>query len=154
MSFIDAMRIGWRAIGSNRLRSGLTTLGLVIGVSSVIVLIAVGTPQDEVTGQADLTAVMACATDIIKAANTSLILVTKSTVPINTHLKLADLAHSLNPDLSIDIVSNPEFLREGSAVYDFMNPDRIIIGVGSSLAQEKSPGLDFGWLLIINHMLF
>ncbi len=115
---------------------------------SDIVFIAVGTPQDEKTGQADLAAVTACAKEIATAAQNHLIVVTKSTVPVDTHLKLTEIIKQTNPAISFDIVSNPEFLREGSAVSDFMIPDRVVVGTHSKHAETKMKEL---YAPLINH---
>lgn len=115
---------------------------------SDIVFIAVGTPQDEKTGQADLQAVMACSKDIATHAQNHLIVVTKSTVPVDTHQKVAHILKTTNPSLTFDVVSNPEFLREGSAVSDFMGPDRVVVGTSSDFAESKMKEL---YAPLINH---
>ena len=95
--------------------------------NSQVVFIAVGTPQGE-DGSADLSYVMNVAKEIAQAASEDKIIVTKSTVPVGTGAELARLVQKINPRLKFSIVSNPEFLREGSAIEDFMFPDRIVIG--------------------------
>lgn len=102
------------------------------------VFIAVNTPQGE-EGEADLTYVEAAARGIAHHLDHPLIIVNKSTVPIGTGDIVADIVRENMPDPSIPfwVVSNPEFLREGSAVYDFMNPDRIVLGSTSREAAEK-----------------
>lgn len=104
---------------------------------SNVVFIAVGTPQDEKTGQADLAAVMSCARDIALHASQDVLIVTKSTVPIDTQQKLTQHIKNIRSDLRFEVVSNPEFLREGSAVHDFLYPDRVVVGAVSEAAQEK-----------------
>ncbi len=103
------------------------------------VFIAVGTPPDE-DGSADLKYVLAVAREIGSCMNDYLVAVTKSTVPIATSEKVKDAIKSeltkRNSDLEFDIASNPEFLKEGAAVSDFLKPDRIVIGVENSRAQE------------------
>ena len=64
------------------------------------------------------------------------VVVTKSTVPVGTGRRIAEIMHRARPDLEIDVASNPEFLREGSAIGDFMRPDRVVIGTGSERARE------------------
>lgn len=94
-----------------------------------IVFIAVGTPARRGSGYADLNYVYAAAREIAEAATHDLLIVTKSTVPVGTGRKVHDIVKSLRPDLDISVASNPEFLREGQAISDFMNPDRVIIGL-------------------------
>lgn len=104
--------------------------------ASEIVFICVGTPEDE-NGDADLTAVRAVAKAVGRYMNDYKIVVNKSTVPVGT----ADLVKQIirenqKREIDFDVVSNPEFLREGAAVKDFENPDRIILGIDSQRAQE------------------
>lgn len=93
-----------------------------------LVFIAVGTPPSEIDGQADLKYVFEAAKDIAQSINNYTVIVTKSTVPVDTAKKLEAHIRTLNPKADFDIVSNPEFLREGSAIEDFMKPDRVVIG--------------------------
>lgn len=104
-----------------------------------IIFIAVGTPPGE-DGSADLKHVLAVATDIGRNLKRYAVVVTKSTVPVGTSDKVKarivqELTHR-GHDLSFDVVSNPEFLKEGAAVDDFMKPDRIVIGVDSERARD------------------
>jgi UDPglucose 6-dehydrogenase len=92
---------------------------------SFIVFIAVGTPQ--VHGEADLTAVHSVATAIGQAVNEFKVIVIKSTVPVGTNEQVADIIRAAT-DKPFDMISNPEFLKEGAAVDDFMKPDRVIVG--------------------------
>lgn len=101
-----------------------------------VVFIAVGTPMQEGDGHADLSYVFAAAREIILAAEGYTVIVTKSTVPVDTAKKLEALIAELRPDAEIDVVSNPEFLREGSAIEDFMRPDRVVVGTRSQRAAE------------------
>ncbi|PLX29453.1 MAG: UDP-glucose 6-dehydrogenase [Alphaproteobacteria bacterium] len=103
---------------------------------ATVVFIAVGTPQDPITGQANLKAVFQCAETIAKHCSNGVVIVTKSTVPVNTHLQLSDRISKANPDLEFHLVSNPEFLREGSAVHDFLYPDRIVVGTNSEEGEQ------------------
>lgn len=103
--------------------------------NSATIFIAVGTPQDE-DGSADLSYVLQAATDIANYANSSKLIVTKSTVPAGTGVKIKNLLTKTNPHINFLIASNPEFLREGSAIYDFMHPDRIVIGCEDDISQK------------------
>ena len=105
-----------------------------------LVFIAVGTPEKE-DGEADLSSVYDAAKKIGEYIDRYKVIVTKSTVPVGTANKIRRIVHDSirerGLDVPFDVASNPEFLREGKAVGDFMNPDRIIIGVDSDLAREK-----------------
>lgn len=101
-----------------------------------VVFIAVGTPPRPEDGHADLRYVMQAAQDIAKGMNGYKVIVTKSTVPVGTGRQVADTIRKKNPHAEFDIASNPEFLREGSAVEDFMQPDRIVIGTDTPRARE------------------
>ncbi len=100
------------------------------------VFIAVGTPTRRGDGHADLTYVMAAAEEIARTAEDHITIVTKSTVPVGTNRKVADTVRAANPELSFDVASNPEFLREGAAIDDFMRPDRVVVGVENERAAE------------------
>ncbi len=100
------------------------------------VFIAVGTPTRRGDGHADLTYVMAAAEEIARAARDYLVVVTKSTVPVGTNRKVAETLRATNPDLDFDVASNPEFLREGAAIDDFMRPDRVVVGVETDRAAQ------------------
>lgn len=100
------------------------------------VFIAVGTPTRRGDGHADLSYVMAAAAEIAVTAKDYIVIVTKSTVPVGTNAKVAEVVAKANPDLDFDIASNPEFLREGAAIDDFMKPDRVIVGVESERAAK------------------
>ena len=96
---------------------------------SDVIFIAVGTPTREEDGSADLQYVYAAAKEIAEAlTDRYTVIVTKSTVPVGTGRKIAQIIKAANPKADFDIVSNPEFLREGSAIKDFMRPDRVVIG--------------------------
>lgn len=102
-----------------------------------VVFNAVGTPEDKKTGKADMQYVYAVAEDFGKNLNTYKILVNKSTVPVGTADKCRDIIlHASKGRQEFDVVSNPEFLREGAAIKDFLNPDRVVVGVGSERAKE------------------
>ncbi len=100
------------------------------------VFIAVGTPTRRGDGHADLTYVFAAAEEIADALEKPTLVVTKSTVPVGTGRRLQRLFKAKRPDLEIDVASNPEFLREGSAIEDFLRPDRVVCGVESERAKE------------------
>jgi len=100
------------------------------------VFIAVGTPTRRGDGHADLTYVMAAAEEIAQTAKGYVVVVTKSTVPVGTNRKVRQTIHKANPDLDFDVASNPEFLREGAAIDDFMRPDRVVFGVQNPRAAE------------------
>lgn len=102
---------------------------------SQAVFIAVGTPQGE-DGSADLSHVLAAAKEIAQLSNSYKLIITKSTVPAGTGLKIKKLISATNPTLNFAVASNPEFLREGAALDDFMNPDRIVIGVEDEKSQK------------------
>ncbi len=92
------------------------------------VFIAVGTPSRRGDGHADVSYVYAAAEEIAGALEGYTVIVTKSTVPVGTCRKVFDIVRQTNPAADFDVASNPEFLREGSAINDFMRPDRVVIG--------------------------
>ena len=105
------------------------------------VFIAVGTPSRRGDGHADLSYVYAAAAEIAEAMDGYTVVVTKSTVPVGTGNEVERVIRETRPDADFDVVSNPEFLREGSAINDFMRPDRVVIGTGSERASEVMRGL-------------
>ncbi|MBM1815713.1 UDP-glucose dehydrogenase family protein [Pseudosulfitobacter pseudonitzschiae] len=100
------------------------------------VFIAVGTPTRRGDGHADLTYVMAAAAEIADALTGYAVVVTKSTVPVGTNRQVKHAVHKANPNADFDVASNPEFLREGAAIDDFMRPDRVVVGVQNDRAAE------------------
>ena len=100
------------------------------------VFLAVGTPTRRGDGHADLTYVHAAAREVAEALTHYAVIVTKSTVPVGTNREVARIVADANPDLDFDIASNPEFLREGAAINDFMRPDRVVVGVESDRARD------------------
>lgn len=105
------------------------------GVSSAdVVLIAVGTPPHPVTKEADMKYIHAAATELAEYLTGYTVVATKSTVPVGTGDDVETLIRKKNPTADFDVVSLPEFLREGYAIHDFFNPDRIIIGANSERA--------------------
>ncbi len=118
------------------------------------VFIAVGTPSRRGDGHADLTYVFAAAEDIARALTGYAVVVTKSTVPVGTGRHVAEIIRKARPELAFDVVSNPEFLREGSAIQDFMRPDRVVIGAESARAQGVMRELYRPLYLIETPMIF
>jgi len=100
------------------------------------VFIAVGTPSRRGDGHADLTYVHAAAEEIARALTGYAVIVTKSTVPVGTSREVEKIIRKLRPDLEFDMASNPEFLREGSAIDDFRRPDRVVVGCDTERARE------------------
>ena len=100
------------------------------------VFIAVGTPTRRGDGHADLTYVFAAAEQIARVLTGYCVIVTKSTVPVGTNRKVQEIVRAANPEAEFDVASNPEFLREGAAIEDFMRPDRVVVGVESERAKE------------------
>ncbi len=105
------------------------------------VFIAVGTPSRRGDGHADLSYVFQAAEDIARHADGYTVLVTKSTVPVGTGREVMKRIRAVRPDAEIEIASNPEFLREGSAIEDFMRPDRVVIGADTERAAEAVSAL-------------
>ena len=99
------------------------------------VFIAVGTPSRRGDGHADLSYVYAAAEQIADAMDGYTVVVNKSTVPVGTGDEVEKIIRTRRPDAKFDVVSNPEFLREGSAINDFMRPDRVVIGTESEEAR-------------------
>ena len=100
------------------------------------VFIAVGTPTRRGDGHADLSYVMAAAEEIAHAITGYTVVVTKSTVPVGTNRQVKQVIAKANPKADFDVASNPEFLREGAAIDDFMRPDRVVVGVQNERAAE------------------
>ena len=100
-----------------------------------IVFIAVGTPSRRGDGYADLSFVHEAAREVARFLQGYTVVVNKSTVPVGTARSVKQLIKDVNPKAQFDVASNPEFLREGSAINDFMRPDRVVIGVDSDRAE-------------------
>ena len=118
------------------------------------VFIAVDTPNSEGNGDADLGNVFAVAEKIAVALDGYTVVVTKSTVPVGTGREVEKIIRGLNADADFDVVSNPEFLREGSAIGDFLRPDRVVIGTGSERARDTMRHLYRPLFLIETPILF
>jgi UDPglucose 6-dehydrogenase len=100
------------------------------------IFIAVGTPSRRGDGHADLSYVYGASAEIARAMTGYAVIVTKSTVPVGTGDEVERIIRELRPDLQFDVVSNPEFLREGAAISDFKRPDRIVVGAESEDARD------------------
>ncbi len=121
-------------VAAGRLSFGADLASAVAGVEAVF--IAVGTPTRRGDGHADVSYVNAAAEQVARALTGYAVVVTKSTVPVGTGRRIAEIMRRVRPDLEFDVASNPEFLREGSAIGDFMRPDRVVIGAESERARE------------------
>jgi len=119
-----------------RNRLSFTTDHRVAVEGAHVVFIAVGTPTRRGDGHADLTFVYDAAREIAVNLRGYAVVVNKSTVPVGTARAVKRIIRDNNPEADFDVASNPEFLREGSALGDFMRPDRVVIGVESARAEE------------------
>ncbi|MDE0201956.1 MAG: UDP-glucose/GDP-mannose dehydrogenase family protein [Rhodospirillaceae bacterium] len=119
-----------------------------------VVMLAVGTPSRHGDGHADLSFVYEAASQVANALDGYTVIATKSTVPVGTGREIARVFRERQPDAAFDVVSNPEFLREGSAVGDFMRPDRVVVGVESERAQAVMRTLYRPLFLIETPVLF
>ena len=142
---------------ANNVRAGRLSFttdlkGAVKGADAVF--IAVGTPTRRGGGHADLSYVYAAAKEIAESMDGYTVVVNKSTVPVGTGDEVEKIIRETRPDAEFDVVSNPEFLREGSAINDFMRPDRVVIGAGSERAQEVMRKLYRPLFLIETPILF
>jgi UDPglucose 6-dehydrogenase len=118
------------------------------------VFIAVGTPSRRGDGHADLSYVYTAAREIAEAIDGFTLIVTKSTVPVGTGREVARIVRETRPDADFAVASNPEFLREGSAIGDFMRPDRVVIGADDDRAREMMRALYRPLFLIETPILF
>ncbi len=130
---------GLQPLVADNVRAGRLTFGddithAVAGVDAVF--IAVGTPTRRGDGHADLSYVFAAVEQVARVLTGYTVIVTKSTVPVGTGRRIKEILASVRPELEVDVASNPEFLREGSAIPDFMRPDRVVIGVETERARE------------------
>jgi UDPglucose 6-dehydrogenase len=104
--------------------------------SAEAVFIAVGTPSRKEDGHADLSYVYAAAKEIAEGITGPVVIVTKSTVPVGTGDEVERIVRAANPEADFSVVSNPEFLREGAAIEDFMKPDRVVLGTDDERARR------------------
>jgi UDPglucose 6-dehydrogenase len=118
------------------------------------VFIAVGTPTGRTGGEADLSYVYDAVREVAGNLNGYTVVVNKSTVPVGTGREVARIIREVNPAADFDVVSNPEFLREGAAINDFMRPDRVIIGAETDRAREVMRALYRPLFLIETPILF
>jgi len=118
------------------------------------VFIAVGTPERRGDGHADLSYVYAAAEEIAPHLNGYTLVVTKSTVPVGTGREVEAIIKRTYPEADFDVASNPEFLREGSAIADFMRPDRVVVGAETPRAQAMMKALYRPLFLLETPILF
>jgi UDPglucose 6-dehydrogenase len=121
-------------VNAGRLSFGGDVAAATAGVDAVF--IGVGTPTRRGDGHADLSYVFGAVEQVARVLTAPTVIVTKSTVPVGTGRRIKEIIAGIRPDLEIDVASNPEFLREGSAISDFMRPDRVVIGVDTDRARE------------------
>ncbi|TWS98530.1 UDP-glucose/GDP-mannose dehydrogenase family protein [Reyranella sp. CPCC 100927] len=145
-----------KLVEDNRAAGRLTfTTDLAQAVATAdAVFIAVGTPTRRGDGHADLSYVYAAASEVADAMRQYTVIVNKSTVPVGTGREVSRIVRERRPDAEFDVVSNPEFLREGAAIEDFMKPDRIVIGTQSERAREVMRGIYRPLYLIETPMVF
>ncbi|MGD1876617.1 MAG: UDP-glucose dehydrogenase family protein [Kiloniellaceae bacterium] len=143
-------------VANNRAAGRLTfTTELAATVAAAdAVFIAVGTPTGRTGGEADLSYVYDAVREVARALKGYTVVVNKSTVPVGTGREVARIIREVNPAAEFDVVSNPEFLREGAAINDFMRPDRVIIGAETDRAQEVMRALYRPLYLIETPILF
>ena len=141
-----------RNAAAGRLRFD-TDLATVVG-NADLVFIAVGTPSRRGDGHADLSFVREATRQVAKAIRRYTVVVTKSTVPVGTGREVASIIKATNPKAEFDVVSNPEFLREGSAIDDFMRPNRVVIGAETDRSRDVMRQLYRPLYLIETPILF
>jgi UDPglucose 6-dehydrogenase len=124
-----------RGVDSGRLNFSTALANAV--AEADLVFIAVGTPTRRGDGHADLKYVYAAAAEIAEHLKGYTVIVDKSTVPVGTAREVRRIMRKTNPEADFDVASNPEFLREGSAITDFMRPDRVVIGIESERAELR-----------------
>ncbi len=129
---LDRLVAGNAAAG--RLSFGDNLAAGVAGAEAVF--IAVGTPTRRGDGHADLSYVYAAVEQVARVIDGYTVFVTKSTVPVGTGRHVTEIVRQARPGLEFDVASNPEFLREGNAIEDFMKPDRVVIGAASARAVD------------------
>ena len=143
-------------VANNRAAGRLTfttDLARAVGEADAV-FIAVGTPTGRTGGEADLTYVYDAAREVAGALRGYTVVVNKSTVPVGTGREVQRIIAEANPAAAFEVVSNPEFLREGAAINDFMRPDRVIIGAESERARTVMRALYRPLFLIETPILF
>ena len=141
-----------RNVAAKRLRFTSAVTDAVTDADAVF--IAVGTPERRGDGHADLSYVYAAAEEIAPHLNGYTLVVTKSTVPVGTGREVKAIIKRTNPEADFDVASNPEFLREGSAIADFMRPDRVVVGAETPRAQAMMKALYRPLFLLETPILF
>lgn len=139
-------------VQAGRLSFGTSIRDAVVGTNAVF--IAVGTPTRRGDGHADLSYVYTAAAEIASVLDGYAVVVTKSTVPVGTGRQVIRIIREARPGAEFDVASNPEFLREGAAIEDFMRPDRVVIGVESARAREVMASIYRPLNLIQTPMVF
>jgi len=135
---------GLEELVEDNAKAGRLTFSTDIGpavAAADAVFIAVGTPSRRGDGYADLSYVFAAAEEIAAALDGYTVIVTKSTVPVGTSRKVEEIIRRVRPAADFEMASNPEFLREGSAITDFKRPDRVVVGTDAERARETLRGL-------------
>ncbi|MGH7191574.1 MAG: UDP-glucose dehydrogenase family protein, partial [Acetobacteraceae bacterium] len=148
---------GLEALVANNLEAGRLSFGADVKAAvdgAEAVFIAVGTPSRRGDGHADLSYVFAAVEQVARALTRPSVIVTKSTVTVGTGRKIEAMLRDLRPDLALEVASNPEFLREGNAIADFMHPDRVVIGAEGEHAREVLRRLYRPLFLIETPILF
>ena len=148
---------GLDALVKSNFRAGrlsfATDLGDAVAAADAV-FIAVGTPSRRGDGEADVSYVLAAAEEIGAALAGYTMVVSKSTVPVGTGRQVEEIIRARRPDADFDIASNPEFLREGSAIGDFMRPDRVVVGADSERARALMRDLYRPLFLIETPVIF
>ncbi len=122
------------AVASEKISFASSLRGNVTGAA--LIFVAVGTPPSAVDGAADLAQILTAAEEIANVAEAGTVVVMKSTVPVGTGDRVQELIRSIRGRDDVAVISNPEFLREGCAISDFMNPDRVVIGTENLEARR------------------
>lgn len=141
-----------RNVAAGRIKFSTELAGPIADADAVF--IAVGTPTRRGDGHADLSYVYAAAEEVAAYLNGYTVIVTKSTVPVGTGREVFNIIQKTNPDAAFDVASNPEFLREGSAINDFMRPDRVVVGVETDAARDVMAALYRPLFLLETPILF
>ena len=141
-----------RNVNAGRLHFS-TELGPAVANADAV-FIAVGTPARRGNGHADLSFVYGAAEELAVHLKKYTVIITKSTVPVGTGRKVAEIVAKVNSTAHFDMVSNPEFLREGAAISDFMRPDRVVVGAETDAARDAMRALYRPLFLIETPILF